>query len=149
MPFLSVYAPFCCCFHAKCLLDDVALHLKGFLFFFIFQLLFIIHAPQSRLNVAPLVVVVAIVCCCCCCCCAVSAPLSDTSLALALRCAAEKKLISRALGCGGREAREGEREGLAMCWFLCLCLGWVSQGIITCLDSQVESCRACIYREII
>lgn len=53
------------------MLDDVALHLKGFLYFF--QLLFIIHAPQSRLNVATVVVlvvdvvvVVAIVFCCSC-----------------------------------------------------------------------------------
>lgn len=96
------------------MLDDVALHLKGFLYFF--QLLFIIHAPQSRLNVATVVVVVdvvvvvAIVFCCSC-----RRPLraasavvahrhfffnydSGSSLALALRCAAGKKLIRMALG---------------------------------------------------
>lgn len=99
---------------------------RVFCLFFIFQLLFIIHAPQSRLNVAPLVVVVAIVCCCCCCCCAVSAPLSDTSLALALRCAAEKKLISRALWWGGGK-RERERERGLSHVLVFMLMPWVSE----------------------
>lgn len=96
------------------MLDDVALHLKGFLYFF--QLLFIIHAPQSRLNVATVVVVVdvvvvvAIVFVVLVAAHSVQLPLlspivtfffnydSGSSLALALRCAAGKKLIRMALG---------------------------------------------------